>query len=387
MPTYDAEDIVELKKREKRKKRRLKFLAFLAVALVVFGIFYTKDLWLPKLKNLGRQYKTITNDATLAQGNFPIQISGGSEYQLGYGDDTLFLLCDTYLYYYDLNGGQIEKRQHPYMNPVLRNADKYVLVFESGGDEFTVEDSDEVMYSKQLENAIMFARVSDDGYCAVVTTSDNYACELTVYDDSGKLIYSRSCVDRICDISFDNSSSGCVISYLGADNGELSTSVQSISFDSDMENWTSPQIDTLCIESGGYENGAVVIGISAYAYVDDSGQIVSFYEYEGDFAGGASENGDAAVIINDDDRRSYSLELFGGGAEPVSVEFDEPLKYVEIYDGLAYVMTASSLFSYDFDGGMRSTAKIPDSYEQFRRSDDNIFLMSYDHIDRIDYNS
>ena len=43
--------------------------------------------------------------------------------------------------------------------------------------------------------------------------------------------------------------------------------------------------------------------------------------------------------------------------------------------------------SLDFNGELRSTVNISDTYSEFRRSEDYIFLMGYDHIDRIDYNS
>lgn len=387
MPMYDAEDIVELKNRKKRRKRRLKLLSFLTVAAIAAGLYNYRDKWLPKLQGIGKQYKTIINDGRLAEGNFPIEINGGSEYQLCYGEDTIFLLNDAYIYYYNTDGGKIKKRQHAYTNAVLKTAGENALIYESGGAELTVENADSILYKKQFDNSIMFARLSGDGYTAVVTTSDNYACELTVYDDSGELIYSRSSVERISDISFTDESGGCIISYLGAVNGGLATTVQKISFKSDKAKWHSAGIDTLGLDTYGFSGGAVVIGYTACAYVDNSGQIKSYYKYDGDFAGGDSKSGKTAIIINDDDRRCYTLKLFSSGSEPVTIEFDEPLKYVEVYDGLAYVMSNKQVCAYDFSGGLRSTAEISDSYEQFRRSDKYVFLMSYNHVDRIDYNS
>lgn len=387
MPNYDAEDIVLMKNRKKRRRKLRKMLVFLLVAAVFGGLYYTKDDWLPKLRGIGKQYKTIRNDGQLAEGNFPIEINGGAEYQLRYSDDTLYLLSDAYVYYYNTKGGKENKRQHAYMNPVIESSGENLIVYESGGDEFSVETADSVLYSKQTENTVMFARVSSDGYAAVVTTSENYACELTVYNSKGRVIYTRSCVERIGDISFIDDSEGCIISYIGAENGGLSTSVQKVSFDSDKEKWNSPPVDTLGLSTCGYSDGAVVIGFTACAYIDSKGQIESYYKYDGDFAGGDSKSGKTAVIINDDDRRKYTLELFSGSGDPVSVAFEEPLKYVEVYDGLAYVMTKEQICAYDFSGGLRSTADVSDSYEQFRRSEDYIFLMGYNRVDRIDYNS
>ncbi len=384
MPMYDAEDIVELKNRKKRRKRQIKFLVFLLIAAICAGLYYYRDSWLPKLKGIGKQYKTIVNDGELAKGNFPIEINGGSEYRLSYSDDKLFLLSDAYLYYYNTDGGQLKKRQHAYTNAVVTVADGTALVYESGGNELRVEDEDTIYYTKHFDDTIMFACLSAERYTAVVTSSANYACELYVYNDDGDIIYERNCVERINDISFTGESSGCVLSYIGAENGELGTSVQKITFSSKKEKWTSPTINTLGLETSSADGGAFVLGYDACAYVDKNGKISSFYEYDGELAGGESRGGNAAVIMNDDDMRNYTLALFDGAETPVTVSFDEPLKHVAIYDGLAYVMSQSEIRTYDFSGKLRATAEITDSYEEFRRSGDYIFLMSYNRIDRID---
>lgn len=388
MPMYDADDIVELKNREKRQKRRVKLLIFLLIAAVIYGLYHYRNEWLPKLQGIGKQYKTIINDGRLAEGNFPLEVNGDSEYQLKYSDETIFLLSDAYIYYYNTDGGLIKKRQHAYTNSVMNVAGGNAIIFESGGDEFTVENEDSILYAKTLGNNIMFARLSSDGYAAVVTTSGNYACELTVYDNKGKEIYERKCVERINDISFTDDSRGCIVSYVDAENGSLVTTVQKLDFSKDGEKWISPAVEALGLETFGYSDGAFVLGITACAYVDDSGQIASYYRYDGDFAGGDSRGGKSAVIINDDDRRKYIMALFAGsGKEPTLIELDAPLKDVAVYDGLAYVMSQTEIRAYDFDGKLRSTAEISDSYDAFRRSDDYIFLMAYNRVDRIDYNS
>jgi len=388
LPMYDADDIVELKNRKKRRKRRIKFLVFLLVAALVAGLYYTKDMWLPKLKGIGKQYQIIKNDGRLAEGNFPIEISGGAGYQLKYSDDKVFLLSDAYIYYYNTDGGLLKKRQHVYSNSVLNTAGGNALIYESGGNELSVENEDEVIYTKSYDSIIMFARLSSKGYTAVVTSSGTYACELTVYDDDGKMIYERNCVERISDISFTDDSNGCVISYIGAQNGTIVTKIQKITFTSEKEKWTSPDVDTLGLEVYGSGDGAFVLGYTSCAYINSSGQISSYYNYEGDLAGGDSKGGKSAVILNDEDRRKYTLVLFKNESEtPVTVEFKEPLDDVAVYDGLVYVMSKGEIQAYDFGGTLRSTAEISDSYHEFRRSDDYIYLMGYNRVDRINYNS
>ncbi len=388
MPMYDANDIVEQKNRDKRKKRLTRLIIVLVLISIAGTLYLTNELWLPKLRGIGRQYSTIVNDGRLAEGNFPIEINGGATYQLSCSDENVIVMSDAYIYFYNEEGGEIRRRQHALTNAVMEAKNGRALLFESGGTEFSVEDRAGLLYTNKLDKNIMFARLSNEGYTAVVTTSDNYDCEIFVYDRKGTEIYSRKCVERVNDISFEAGSKGCVISYFYAENGALVTSVQAASFTEKKEKWNSPGLDTLGLDVYNFDGGAFVLGIDACGYVDSKGQISSFYRYQGDLAGGESENGESAVIINSDDRRRYEMALFkDGSSEPKIIEFDSPLIDVKVSGGLAYVMKKDAVLAYDFTGKLRSTATVNDSYTGFVRSDNYVFLKSYNKIDRINYES
>ena len=386
---YDADDIVDLKNRKRRRKRLRKLLAILLTASIGAGLYVTRDSWYNKLRGIGEQYRTIVNSGELAEGNFPIEVSGGSDYQLALTDRRMIVLSDTYTYYYDSDGKKIKRRQHTYTNTVLRAAGGRVLLYENVGNELCVEDEDQIYFTKTYaDKLILFARISEEGYTAVVTTSDSYSCEIEVYDKRGKSIYKRQCIEMVSDLSFINGSKGCVLSYISAENGQLVTNVQEISFSEKGEHWTSPGLNTLGLDVHGFGKGAFVLGMEACGYVDSNGQISSFYTYDGELQAGASENGRSAVIVNNDDRRKYVMALFkNSGSEALIIDLEEPSVDVIIYEELAYVLCKGRIKAYDFDGGLRSIAAVTDSYTGFIRSEDHIFLKGYNKIDRIDYES
>lgn len=385
---YDVDDIVDLKNRKNRRKRLIKILVFLLVAAILFTLYATKDIWYPKLRGIGKQYKTINNSGQLATGNFPIEFSEDTGYQLRYTVKRIMVQSDTYLYIYDTDGNLLKKRQHIYTNPILRVANGKALVYENGGNEFTLEDEEEVFYSKTFDNKILFARVSSDGYVAVVTLAENFSCELTVYDKKGKEIYNRKCTEMVTDISFVSKSKGCMMSTLTADKGKLVTRVRRINFDSEEDLWASEVIRTAGLEVFGSAAGAFVYGTDFCGYVDDEGQLCTTYKYDGELAAAASIGGNSAVLINNDDSRRYIAVLFASPtSEPLTIELETKAIDVSVFKGLAYIMTQDSVLAYDFDGSLRSTASISDSYTGFVRSDDHVFLKGYNGIDRIDYDA
>lgn len=386
---YDADDIVDQKNRKRRRKRLIRLLTILLVAVLGAGLYFTRDKWYNKLRGIGEQYRTIVNSGQLAEGNFPIEVSGGADYQLVSSGKKMIVLSDTYTYFYDTDGNLLKRRQHTYTNTVLRAAGGKALLYENGGNELSVENEDQILYTKTFaDKLILFARISEEGYAAAVTTSDNYNCELEVYDKRGTVIYRRQCIERVSDLSFINGSKGCVLSYISAENGQLVTNVQEINFSESGEKWTSPGLNTLGLEVYGYGSGAFVLGTDACGYVDANGQISSFYNYDGELAAGSSEGGNSAVIVNNDDRRKYIMAIFRGcNSESLIIELSEPSVDVEIYEDLAYVMCQGNIKAYDFNGGLRSMADVSDSYTGFVRNEEHIFLKGYNKIDRIDYES
>ena len=230
LAVYDADDIVEMKNRKKRRQRLIKLLSATLIAIIAAGLYFTRDTWYPKLKGIGKQYKTIVNSGQLASGNFPIEVSSGTDYQLRYTVKKVLVMSDTNLYFYDTSGTLLKKRQHTYSNPVLRVANGRALVYESGGYKFSMEDEDEVFYSREYDDNILFARLSSQGYTAVITTAENYSCRMIVYNRKGKVVYERKCVDPVSDLSFIDDSDGCMVTYIKAENGRHTTTVQKIDF-------------------------------------------------------------------------------------------------------------------------------------------------------------
>ena len=381
-------DIVRLRKRRNRRKKLLKLLAFVLLVSSVAAFYVKRDDWYPKLEGIGNRFESVkSNGGNLAKGNFPISISGGIDYQTGEINGYLAILSDAYLYIYDCDGDLCDERQHAYANAMLQTAGKKVLIYESGGNRFRIESRSKTIYQKKLENNIIFARLSENGYAAVITSSDNYTCRLTVFDESGNEIYNRDCIERVTDLSFSPGANGCILSTCEAVDGVMCSKIISVSFNSKSDNWTSEYIDTLCLNVYYGEKKVFVIGDTKCAYYDNNGSLLYSYEYPSSIADwDYSENKAVMLFENKSKRHSYVTFIDGDKMEPSVIEFqDNSQKCIRFIEDRICVLNKDGVTKYNYNGGGEQNISSEGSYDSFIYIDDYIFLLGYDRIDRTDY--
>lgn len=381
-------DIGLLRRRKKRRRQLVKFFAVMLLAGVVITLYAKRDSWIPKLEGIGGKFQSVkSNQGELAEGNFPLSISGGIDYQTAELNGHLAIMSDAYLYIYTDNGDLYEERQHAYSNAMLQTAGKKALVYESGGNRFRVENRSSVLYSKKLEDNIIFARISEDGRAAVITDSDTYLCRIIVYDESGKEIYSRDCVERVIDFAFSEDSKGCVLATVDAVEGNICSKIVSVSFDSKKDNWSSDQIDTMCLRLYQTDDDIFVLGDTKCAYYDNKGKLKTEYAYPAKLADWDYSGGKTAMLFeNETKRHSYVTTIDSEKKEPNVMEFnDNSAKCIRIIDEHICVLGKDGIMQYNFSGGGEKKISSEGSYEKMISIDDYIFLLGYDRIDRIDY--
>ncbi|MBQ3567181.1 MAG: hypothetical protein IJA12_08375 [Oscillospiraceae bacterium] len=387
---YDPRDvdIVSLRRKKKRRRQLTKFTIFALIVTLGITAYVKVDDWFPKLEGIGSRFQSVkSNNGDSADGNFPLSVSGGIDYQVGNLNDYLAILSDAYLYIYDQDGDLYDERQHAYANAMMQTAEKKVLIYESGGNNFRVDSRRKNLYSKKLDNTIVFARISESGSTAIITNSDNYACKLLVFDDTGNQIYSRNCVERVVDIAFNESSTGCVLSTSDAQNGELVTKLISVDFNSEKDKWTSEAFSTMCLKTCYDENGIFLIGDTKCAYYDSKGKQTLTYDYPSTLIDwDYSADGAALLFENETKRQSYFTTINSKTKEICEKEFDVAgSKCIQIAERYVYVMNKNGISRFGFKGTEETNISSENSYDGFIIIEDYIFQLGYDRIDRTEY--
>ncbi len=381
-------DIVILRRRRKRRRQMAKFIAFILLASIIFGLYVKRDVWFPKLEGIGSRFQSVkSSGGELSGENFPLNISGGIDYQVGNLNGYLAILSDAYIYIYTEDGELYEERQHAYANAMLQTSGKKALIYESGGNKFRIDNKRKNLYTKKMEQNIIFARISENGNVAVITTSDTYICKLTVFDDSGEEIYSRNCVERVIDLTFNEDGTGCILATSDAADGEIISKIISVSFDSKKDKWTSDALNTMCLKTYYDRNGILVLGDTKCAYYSNKGELLTSYDYPSSLVDWDYRDGKIAMLFeNEIKRQNYFTTIDSEKREPNQNEFsNSSANCIRISGGQVLILSKEGIIKYDFNGGGEKNISSESAYEKFILIDNYIFLLGYDRIDRIEY--
>ena len=381
-------DIVILRRRRKRRRQMAKFIAFILLASIIFGLYVKRDVWFPKLEGIGSRFQSVkSSGGELSGENFPLNISGGIDYQVGNLNGYLAILSDAYIYIYTEDGELYEERQHAYANAMLQTSGKKALIYESGGNKLRIDNKRKNLYTKKMEQNIIFARISENGNVAVITTSDTYICKLTVFDDSGEEIYSRNCVERVIDLTFNEDGTGCILATSDAADGEIISKIISVSFDSKKDKWTSDALNTMCLKTYYDRNGILVLGDTKCAYYSNNGELLTSYDYPSSLVDWDYRDGKIAMLFeNEIKRQNYFTTIDSEKREPNQNEFsNSSANCIRISGGQVLILSKEGIIKYDFNGEGEKNISSESAYEKFILIDNYIFLLGYDRIDRIEY--
>lgn len=392
-------DISMLRERRNKKKRDkfIKKLIIVAIAAAVILIFvFTKDMWYPKLEGILTRIPAQNNTAQLAEGNFPLSIEGGADYQLKALGDNIALVDDSHLFIYNSDGKIVNSAQHTLSNPIITTGNKKILLYDLGGKNFSLYSKYKNIYEKTTDDPILLARLGSNDTAAVVVKSDKYPSELMVYDENGKNIFNYKSVSRVIDVTFNSDNSGCYITTIGASGGLLVSKIIYYRFDhidydengSPLPVWESEQLETLTLSVRLFgENNIIMFGDTLCAYFDLNGNLIKTYEYERDLVDYSSNSSIGALIFRNEERRSAELVTIDSATGTVNEKsLDHDVLNLQVSGNTVYMQSRNAIESYTTEGESLSSVHLDTEYEDFLRLDSYIYLLGYDEINRITYN-
>ena len=175
---------------------------------------------------------------------------------------------------FSATGRQILSVSVNYRNPRAVGTGKYLLVYEAGGTQYSLYNSDVQIHSAKTEYPIYGAEVSDSGKYALITSSRDYATVVSLYGSNFSHLADYNFKNKyVMDVTLDSQGTRIGILCSIPEDGAFSTSLLLAEIGKKTE-IGEPQIsDSLGISCSFTASGKIAVLCSdSVVYLSDRGQ-------------------------------------------------------------------------------------------------------------------
>ena len=232
-------------------------------------------------------------------------------------------VCGNFgLFIYSATGRLTCSESFSYKTPRMASSDKFVIVYDLSNSEYSIYNSFNRVSSEQSEENIYNAAVADNGYYALITSSQQYNTAVELYDDNLSLINRFNKIGYAVDIDIDDKYL-LIITAVGSGGNAFATDVQVFDIVNKQEAFVTTEYDNFPLACSITSVGFTVIGTKYVSFYDFSGELINTYSYDGkvpyDFA---INNASAAIIFKEEgfDLEYSSIVLDESGT--VKYEYD-----------------------------------------------------------------
>lgn len=160
---------------------------------------------------------------------FPCDIRGN---QVSAGNfqvmnNTLISVSDTSFVALNDSAHEIANRQHSFSNPILKTSGNKALIYNLYGTGFQIELRSKSIYKNNVQNNILTGAIANNGVYALVTESNGFLCEMTVYSGDGQKQNYKYCFSDylITDLSFSYDGKSIAAVGISAQDGAMKSAV------------------------------------------------------------------------------------------------------------------------------------------------------------------
>ena len=320
------------------------------------------------------------------EGGFPVSLPGSASYVIDSLGTNFYLLTDTYLYTYTAEGAQLAGIQHGFQNPSVTSGEKRALVFDKNGKGFKVYSRNAEVFSKTLDDTIVFAKMGKIDHSAVVTTASRYSNYLCVFNDEGKQVFRyASPSEKIMQVCFSDNENFVYLSVVGEKDGELESSV--LCFDITKEQnavWREQIGNALtysleCCSDGIYgvtEQGAFLLNAS-------SGKMTAKNTFSQSVTGICETDGARIVLFRDTAFNGNTAVIYDNALASVNSRSFDSVSSFDVSGGVLYVLSKNKLYAYSDSLGSERVYELDDDYSGIKIINGYAYFLGYNSVQRI----
>ncbi len=299
-------------KRQKRRRRR-NILLVAAVVLVISAAYLITSNQFVR----GILYHDLNRKGAV---NIPVDGSFVTDYQV-FGDHVLSCSKNG-VKAYSLNGAEDYKTTMSnlstqilsFKSPVLRTGKEHCVVYDKGGKSLFQFNHRSVSPMITTDQPILFAKLFDNGYLAVVTEDSGSKEQVVIYHKNGQQIFIwHSGEANILDAALSSNGQNLVISALDTQNGKMIDNLVFFHLNQPEPYAGASKENTLITNLKFYRGNKHIVAISdtGVIHFNQKGDTVGSYDFGGrelssfQFLNG----GEVALVFNSNYENKYRIVI------------------------------------------------------------------------------
>ncbi|MCQ2431447.1 MAG: DUF5711 family protein [Clostridia bacterium] len=258
-------------------------LIVMAVFIVAMFSVYREEITVENLKYFLRYIDTRQAEKS-ATTDVLVYDEIESIIQFGVYKNGLAVVGYDQIQLYDLTGEAILNLNQVNSSPNFLSGDRYMMVYNIGGNTFQVYNSLTKVYEENYDYGIGVAAMGDSGTFLVTTRSMEYRSVVNVYDKDFNMIYRWYSPDKlVMDAAFRQGDSEFLLATLGTHASGVNYAEIILCETGKEEKRAQFQIDDEVIYRAHYseDGGFVLVGGKAIYYYDKNCALISTLSYGG----------------------------------------------------------------------------------------------------------
>ncbi len=320
---------------------------------------------------------------------FPIAVDTESTLAINNLGDSIIILTTENVMVFSPNGKQLINQPHIYAKPGISLNGERAVVFDRGGKGFMLINKDELVYEGTAEKTILSAEYGEDGNYALGTKGSGATSTLTVYNKKHKVEFQWNCAhEYIASIALSDNGRYAGVAVIGAENGEVFTTVHYFGFDykDTLNTQKISGVAPLNMEFTKFNEMTLISDKGVYLInrKADKYEILStYYSSEFNSCDFAKNNKYVVALAKYGSENVFELNVFSkSGKVTTTISADFEIKSVCMSDKYIFALGTNKIMVYNLRGKNVSEITFKGEAYALIPTDDFVFIYSLDKINR-----
>ncbi|MBQ4100556.1 MAG: hypothetical protein IJC83_03320 [Oscillospiraceae bacterium] len=380
----EIKELKNVRRNKKRKKFIKKLLTFFAMCVGIVLVFYISVLankidikaWVLS------EMSAITTKST----GFPIDLETDNSKGFVKAGSDMLVLTESNARLVTKSGKNVVNLQHGFQNPQVKAISGKFLIYDRGTNHISMQSKTGTVYEVATENPIISAAISQKGRAAIITEAQMYASQMIVVDKKGNELFKWNSDGKAAvSASFSYDENMIATATIGAENGDMSTTVYLISFDKNTgEANEDKAIDfksTMPLSVAYKKDGRLsVIGDNMAVNIDEQGNATDAYRFGDQNLQFIDETADNATVLcfgdYDHFQNTVIMVVFDSYNNAVKISLDVKIKSAKVYGDKIYVLTDDAIKVYNKSGTLIESNAIGDEIKDILPFGGEIFMLT-----------